>query len=103
MSKPTRKQIANLRCPDIKGLLDDVVHVLRHSIVDITRMRRSIEFTDEAIECSARAAFESWKLLKAASSTRIIFNLSSRTIVTADALCQLCSKGPLAQGVCRRQ
>jgi len=60
----TRKQIESLRCPDIKGLPDDVVHILHHSLVDIARMRRSIEYTDKALEHSTRAASESWELLK---------------------------------------
>jgi hypothetical protein len=58
------KWIDALRCPNVKGLPDDVVRTLHHSIVDIVRMRRSIERTDKALELSMLAAFESCELLK---------------------------------------
>jgi len=58
------KRIEDLRCPNLKGLPDDVVHTLHHSIVDIVRMRRSIERTDKVLELSMLAAYESCELLK---------------------------------------
>jgi len=64
MSKPERKQIERLRCPNISRLPDNVVHTLHHSIVDIARLRGSIENTDVMVERSMLAAFEKCELLK---------------------------------------
>jgi len=58
------KRIEDLRCPHIKGLPEDVVHTLHHSLVDIVRMRRSIERTNKVLEHSMLAAAESSELLK---------------------------------------
>ena len=41
-----RKRIEDLRIPAIKGLPDDIVHMLHHSFVGMTRMLRSIESAD---------------------------------------------------------
>jgi len=41
-----RKRIEDLRCPAVKGLPDDIYHVLHHRFVEILKMRRSIESAD---------------------------------------------------------
>jgi len=61
---PTRKQIKDLRCPHIKGLPERDVHLLHHSIVQIARMRRSIEETDHQVALSEKALEQSRELLK---------------------------------------
>jgi hypothetical protein len=58
-----RKRIDDVRCPDIKGLPDDIVHVLHNSFVGILRMRRSIENADRVAESGRRAAIEAQALL----------------------------------------
>jgi hypothetical protein len=58
-----RKQIADLRCPDINGLPPDIVHMLHHSFVDILEMRRSIESADLAVKSGRMAAIEGLDLL----------------------------------------
>jgi hypothetical protein len=60
---PTRKQIGDLRFPNIKGLPDDDVHLLHHCIVQITRMRRSIDETDRQLALSYEAVKQSCELL----------------------------------------
>jgi hypothetical protein len=55
-SSAMRKWIEDLRCPNIKGLPEDVV--------DIVRMRRSIERTNKILELCMQAAAESCELLK---------------------------------------
>jgi hypothetical protein len=49
-SSSLRKQIAEVRCPNISGVPDDIVHMLHHSLVGILQMRRSIESVDLAIK-----------------------------------------------------
>jgi len=66
---PTRKQIKDLRCPNIKGLPKDNVHLLHHSIVQIARMRRSIEEMDRQLALSYKALKESRELLKRIGSS----------------------------------
>jgi len=58
-----RKQIEDLRCPATKGLPEDAVRLLHHSLVDIVRMRRSIETTDRQLKLSHEAIFETCELL----------------------------------------
>ena len=48
-------RIEDLRIPAVKGLPDDVYHMLHHSFVDIARLRRSIERADAQI-CQSREA-----------------------------------------------
>ena len=64
MSNRKRKRIDGLRFPNINGLPEDVVHSLHHSLVHITRMRRSIERTDNLVKRSMLAVSESCQLLK---------------------------------------
>ena len=61
----TRKRIEDIRCPMIKGLPPDIVHMLHHSLVEIAIMRRSIESADREVERSLLAVFESRELLRA--------------------------------------
>jgi hypothetical protein len=58
-----RKQIADVRCPNINGLPDGIVHVLHHSFEGILQMRRSIESVDLAVERGRNAAIEGLDLL----------------------------------------
>ena len=60
--KPAR--IEDVRSPAVKGLPDDIYHVLHYSFVDIVRMRRSIESADAIIDQSGEAILESWEMLK---------------------------------------
>ena len=65
MSPPRRrKRIEDVRCPAVKGLPDNIHHMLHHSFVDILKMRRSIESADVHIEASEKAIFESCDVLK---------------------------------------
>jgi len=57
-------RLEDVRCPAIKGLPDDIYHVLHHSFVDIVKMRRSIESSDAVIDTSRKAVAESWDVLK---------------------------------------
>jgi hypothetical protein len=59
-----RKRIEDVRVPAVKGLPDDVYHLLHRSFVGIVRMRRSIEAGDVALRSSAKAIAESQALLK---------------------------------------
>jgi hypothetical protein len=61
---PTRKRIEDVRCPKIKGLPEDIVRILHHSLVEIAIMRRSIESADRDVERSLLAVFESCELLR---------------------------------------
>jgi len=61
---PTRKRIDDIRCPAIKGLPEDVVHILHHSLVEIAIMRQSIESANQEVERSLLAVFESCELLR---------------------------------------
>ena len=58
-----RKRIEDVRCPVVKGLPDDVYHMLHHSFVHILRMRRSIESADAQVDRSREAILESRKML----------------------------------------
>ena len=51
---PPRKRVEDVRCPAVKGLPDDIYHMLHHSFVDILKMRRSIESLDVLIATSGR-------------------------------------------------
>src|SRR5215469_6378202 len=53
--RPRRKRIEDVRCPTVKGLPDDIYHMLHHSFVDILKMRRSIETVDVLIDASRAA------------------------------------------------
>ena len=59
-----RKRIEDVRCPAVKGLPDDIYHMLHHSFVGVLKMRRSIENLDRRLEASMKAIFESSDLLK---------------------------------------
>ena len=59
-----RKRIEDLRIPAVKGLPDDIYHMLHHSFVDIVRMRRTIESIDALIDQSMEAILESREILK---------------------------------------
>jgi len=59
-----RRSIDDVRCPAIKGLPDDIYHMLHHSFVDILKMRRSIEKLDVLIEASMKAIYQSRDVLK---------------------------------------
>jgi hypothetical protein len=59
-----RKRIEDVRCPAVKGLPDDVYHILHHSFVDILRMRSSIKSAETLIERSIQAVIESNDVLK---------------------------------------
>jgi hypothetical protein len=61
---PNRKRIEDLRCPNIKGLPENVVHLLHRSLVEIVHLRGSIENTDQQVALSSKAVFESCELLK---------------------------------------
>jgi len=64
--RPRRKRIEDVRCPNVKGLPDDVYHVLHHSFVDILKMRRSIETADMLIDTSREAVLDSREVLRRA-------------------------------------
>ena len=57
-------RIEDLRIPAVKGLPDDVYHMLHHSFVDIARLRRSIERADAQICQSREAILESREMLE---------------------------------------
>ena len=59
-----RKSIEDVRCPNVKGLPDDIYHMLHHSFVHILKMRRSIESADVLIDTSRKAVIESCNMLK---------------------------------------
>jgi len=59
-----RRTIADIRCPAINGLDDNIVHVLHHSMTTLVHLRRSLEVTDLQIERSRNAALASEELLK---------------------------------------
>ena len=64
MSNRMRKPIESLRCPNINGLPEDVMHTLHHSIVDISshaKKHRTRRTTSSSVPV---AAFESCELLK---------------------------------------
>jgi hypothetical protein len=59
-----RKRIQDLRIPVVKGLPDDIYHMLHHSFVDIAMMRLSIESADAHVDRSREAILESEEMLK---------------------------------------
>jgi len=59
-----RNRIEDLRIPCVKGLPDDVYHLLHHSFVHILRMRRSIETIRGQIDRSLEAILESKEMLE---------------------------------------
>ena len=59
-----RRTVADVRCPAINGLDDNIVHVLHHSMTTLVHLRRSLEVTDLQIKRSMDAALESKELLK---------------------------------------
>ena len=59
-----RKRIEDIRIPAVKGVSDDLYHLLHDSYVDIFRMRRSIEAADVALRSSATAIAVSRELLR---------------------------------------
>jgi len=59
-----RKRIEDVRCPAVKGLPDDVYHLLHHSFVHILRMRRSIASADAHLDRSWEAILESREMLQ---------------------------------------
>jgi len=60
---PTRTQIKDLRFP-IKGLPEGDARLVHDSIVQIARMRRSIEETEQQLALSKKALEQSRELLK---------------------------------------
>jgi len=61
-SQPER--IEDLRIPAVKGLPDDIYHMLHHSFVEIADMRRSIERVEAQIWQSREAILESREMLE---------------------------------------
>ena len=61
------KRIEEIRMPTVKGLSDDIYHMLHHSFVGIARMLRSIETAGVAIRSSEKAIAESKELLRQAT------------------------------------
>jgi hypothetical protein len=45
-------RIEDVRCPAVKGLPDDIYHVLHHCFVQILKMRRSIESANALLKAS---------------------------------------------------
>jgi len=64
-----RKRIEDVRIPAVKGMPDDIYHLLHHSFVGIARMLRSIETANIAITSSEKAIAESRALLRRAKPT----------------------------------
>ena len=61
---PRLKCIEDVRCPTVKGLPDDIYHILHHSFVEILKMRRSIESADRFVDAPREAILESHDMLK---------------------------------------
>jgi len=59
-----RKRIEDVRCPAVKGVPNDIYHILHHSFVEILKMRRSIESADAHIDKSREAVLKSREALK---------------------------------------
>jgi hypothetical protein len=59
-----RKRIEDVRCPAVKGLPNDMYHMLHHSFVHILKMRRSIESADAHIDASMKALVDSLDVLE---------------------------------------
>ena len=65
MGEIARKyHIDQIRCPVIRGLDKDTVDMLHTSLVQIVKMRRSIECAQLQVHRSWRAAYESEDLLR---------------------------------------
>jgi hypothetical protein len=64
VTTPRRKRLEDVRCPAVKGLPDDIYHILHHSFVEILKMRRSIESADAHIDTSREAVLKSHEVLK---------------------------------------
>jgi hypothetical protein len=58
-----RKQISEIRCPNINGLPIHIVRMLHQSFADIVQMRRSIESADHWVATGREAAIEGMDLL----------------------------------------
>ena len=56
--------IDRIRCPAIKGLSPDIVHMLHHSLVGLVHLQRSIEDAKLQVGLSWRAAYESEDMLR---------------------------------------
>jgi hypothetical protein len=50
-----RKRIEDLRIPAVKGIPDNIYHMLHHSLVDIRKTRRSIKIKDGVLDLSMEA------------------------------------------------
>jgi len=59
-----RKRIEDVRCPTVRGLPDDIYHMLHHSFVDILKMRKSNESADALVEQSRGAILRSREMLQ---------------------------------------
>ena len=66
-----RKRIEDVRVPDVKGLPDEIYHMLHHSFVRILKMLRSIESVDAHLDASEKAILESRDLLKRVRGERL--------------------------------
>jgi hypothetical protein len=58
-----RKRIEDIRCPAVKGVPNDIYHILHHSFVEILKMRRSIESADALIDKSMKTVAETLDVL----------------------------------------
>ena len=58
-----RKHIEDVRCPAVKGVPNDIYHILHHSFVEILKMRRSIESADALIDMSMKTIAETLDVL----------------------------------------
>ena len=58
-----RKRIEDVRCPAVKGVPNDIYHILHHSFVEILKMRRSIESADALIDMSMKTIAETLDVL----------------------------------------
>jgi hypothetical protein len=61
-----RQHIKDVRRPEVSGLSNDISHMLHRSLVEIRRMRRSIESSGTHIDASREAINDSWHVLKRA-------------------------------------
>ena len=62
-----RKRIEDVRCPAVKGVPNDIYHILHHSFVEILKMREdkilSLNCSELAIVIlSSRQPFSTWVL-----------------------------------------
>jgi len=78
LGDPSRRlRVEEVRCPAVKGLPEDIYHMLHHSFVDILKMRRSIEKFDALIEASVKTIHQSRDLLERISGFQPATVLSS--------------------------